>query len=167
MNSNLGNIFRFIILLAVQVLIFNNINLFGYINPYPYILFIFLFPVNGNKFTLLFTSFLLGLILDMFSNSGGIHTASSIILAFIRPNLFRFSFGVSYEYQTIKIADKLTSERFTFLLIGILVHHFVLFFLEAFRLSLFFNVLFKSISTTLFTLLFCILIIYLIKPNKR
>ena len=39
--------------------------------PFPYILFIILYPVNGNKTALLASSFMLGLFLDMFTNSGG------------------------------------------------------------------------------------------------
>lgn len=167
MNNNLLNIFRFLILLTIQILIFNNINLFGYINPYPYLLFILLYPVNGNKSVLLLTSFSIGLILDVFLNSGGIHAAASLVLAFVRPSLFKFSFGLSYEYQTVKIADKLSPERITFLLLAIIIHHFVLFSLEYFRFSLLIEAFVRTISTALFTLLFCLLIIYLIKPSKR
>lgn len=151
----------------LQILIFNNINLFGYIKPFPYILFILLFPVNGNKYALLTISFLMGLILDMFSNSGGIHAAACLILAYVRPSLFKFSFGVSYEYQTIKIVDKITSERISFLLTSILIHHIILFSLEYFRLSLLFSTLLKSLLTSIFTFVICIILILLIKPTKR
>jgi hypothetical protein len=141
--------------------------LFGYINPYPYLLFILLFPVNGNKSVLLLSSFAIGLLLDLFLNSGGVHATASLVLAFVRPSLFKFSFGLSYEYQTVKIADKLSPERITFLFLAIMIHHFILFSLEYSRFSLIGDVLLKTLSTTLFTLLFCMLIIYLIKPSKR
>ena len=115
MNSSFFlNIFRFISLFLLQIIIFNNINLFGFVSPFPYVLFIILFPVNGNKSALLISSFLLGLLLDIFSNSGGIHTTASILLAYFRPSIFKFAFGVSYEYQTIKLNDTLTPERFSF-----------------------------------------------------
>jgi rod shape-determining protein MreD len=128
MNSALLiNIVRFILLIALQILLFNNINFLGYINPYPYILFILLYPANSNKTGLLVASFLLGLAVDMFSNSGGVHAAASLILAFFRPSIFKFSFGLSYEYQTVKINDVLTPQRFSFILIAVLLHHFVLF----------------------------------------
>ncbi len=150
-----------------QILVFNNMDFLGYINPFPYILFIILYPVNGNKMGLLLASFLLGLILDMFCNSGGIHAAASIILAYYRPLIFKFSFGLSYEYQTVKLNDVLTPERFSFLLIAVVLHHLVLFILEVFRFSFFFEIILKTITSAIFTLLVCILIIYLIKPNKR
>ena len=168
MNSSLFfNLFRFIILLSLQVIVFNNINLFGFISPFPYILFIILYPVNGNKSGLLVASFLLGIILDMFSNSGGIHTTASIILAYFRPSIFKFAFGVSYEYQTIKLNDTLTPERFSFLLVAVVLHHLVLFIFEAFQFSLLWDILIRTLLSSIVTLVICIIIIYLIKPNKR
>ena len=168
MNSTLlVNIFRFVLLLAVQIIIFNNMNFLGYISPFPYILFIILYPVNGNKSGLLIASFFLGLIMDMFSNSGGIHTTACLVLAYFRPFIFKFSFGLSYEYQTIKLNDVLTPERFSFILLSVLIHHLILFILEAFQFSFILDVLLRTLLSTIFTLLLCITIIYLIKPNKR
>lgn len=168
MNSTLFvNVFRFILLLAVQIIIFNNMNFLGYISPYPYILFIILYPVNGNKSGLLVASFFLGLIMDMFSNSGGIHTTACVILAYYRPYLFKFSFGLSYEYQTVKLNDVVTPERFSFILLSVLIHHFILFTLEAFKFSFILDILLRTILSTVFTIIICIIIIYLIKPNKR
>ena len=168
MNSSFFlNIFRFISLFLLQIIIFNNINLFGFVSPFPYVLFIILFPVNGNKSALLISSFFLGLLLDIFSNSGGIHTTASILLAYFRPSIFKFAFGVSYEYQTIKLNDTLTPERFSFLFVAILLHHLVLFILEAFQFSLIFDILLRSITSTALTIIISVIIIYLIKPNKR
>jgi hypothetical protein len=105
--------------------------------------------------------------LDMFCNSGGVHAAASVSLAYLLPTFFKFSFGVSYEYQTVKINDKLTPERFSFILISIVTHHFILFILETFRLNFFFNILIQTIFCTVFTLVISIIIIYLFKPSKR
>ncbi|OAZ04063.1 hypothetical protein [Flavobacterium succinicans] len=168
MNSTLiVNFFRFIALLAIQVVVFNNMNFYGYISPFPYILYIILYPVNGNKSTLLASSFMLGLIMDMFTNSGGVHATACLILAYYRPYIFKFSFGLSYEYQTVKLNDVLTPERFSFLLISILLHHIILFTLEAFEFSFILDVVLRTLLSAAFTLLLSITIIYLIKPNKR
>lgn len=168
MNSALlTNIARFILLLMMQIAIFNKMDFFGYINPYPYILFILLYPVNGNKYGLLFSSFLLGIIMDMFCNSGGVHATAAISLAALRPTFFKFSFGVSYEYQTIKINDKITPERFSFIAISVLSHHFILFLLEAFRFSFFLEVLLRTFFSTIFTIVICIILIYLFKISRR
>lgn len=168
MNSSLFvNIFRFILLLAVQIIIFNNMNFLGYISPFPYVLFIILYPVNGNKYGLLLASFVLGLLMDLFSNSGGVHATACLILAYYRPYIFKFAFGLSYEYQTVRLNDVVTPERFSFILLSVLIHHFILFVLEAFEISFFWDTLLRTVLSTLFTILLCILIIYLIKPNKR
>lgn len=161
------NIIRFVLLLAAQVVIFNNINFSGYINPYPYILFIILYPVNGNKFGLLAASFFLGIIMDMFCNSGGVHAASCLVLAYFRPYIFKFSFGLSYEYQTVRLNDVLTPERFSFILIAVAMHHLTLFFLEIFRLSFLWDVVVRTIFSTIFSILICIILIYIFKPNRR
>jgi hypothetical protein len=168
MNSTvIINILRFILLLALQVIIFNRIDLFGFINPYPYILFILLYPVNGNKAGLLLSSFLMGLLLDMFLNSGGSHAVACVSLAYLRPTFFKFAFGISYEYQTVKINDRLSPERFSFILISVVTHHLILYLLEVFRFNLIFDVLIRTVLTTLFTLLLSVTIIYLIKPGKQ
>ena len=168
MNSALlVNISRFILLLAFQIIIFNNMNFLGYISPYPYILFIILYPVNGNKTVLVVASFLLGLIIDMFNNSGGAHATACLVLAYFRPSLFKFAFGLSYEYQTIKLNDVLTPERFTFILLAILIHHLTLFLLETFQLTYILDTLTRTLLSTAFSIIICIIIIYLIKPNKR
>lgn len=161
------NIARFILLLLAQVLIFNRMDLFGFVNPFPYILFIILYPVNGNKTGLLLASFFLGLIMDMFWNSGGVHAAACLVLAYFRPAIFKFSFGLSYEYQTVKLNDLLTPERFSFILIAVIIHHFTLFILEIFKLSSILDILVRTVLSTLFTIITSIIIIYLIKPSKR
>jgi hypothetical protein len=79
--------------------------------PLPYLLFIILYPVNGNRSGLLITSFLLGLTMDVFLTQVG--TRSCLCDFYFRPYIFKFAFGISYEYQTIKLNDVLTPERFS------------------------------------------------------
>lgn len=167
MNSALLlNIARFILLLVAQVVIFNEMTFLGFI-PFPYILFIILYPVDGNKLGLLASAFALGIIMDMFCNSGGVHAASCLVLAYSRPAIFKFSFGLSYEYQTIRINDVLTPERFSFILISVIIHHFTLFVLEVFKISNILDIFIRTISSTVFTIIFAIILIYIFKPSRR
>jgi rod shape-determining protein MreD len=158
MNNSeiLTNILRFITLVLVQVVLLNHINFFGYINPYLYILFIIIFPLDGNKTLLIFLSFLLGLSIDFFGDSGGIHAAASVLIAYIRPLFLKFSFGVSYEYNMVKINKAPVIERVTYLTLMVLLHHLVLFSLEIFGLS---HIL-LLLKSTLFSGIFSILIIF-------
>ncbi|MGG5576891.1 rod shape-determining protein MreD [Myroides sp. C15-4] len=173
MNSAISNITRFVILLIAQVLIFNNLDLFSFINPFPYILFIILYPTDGNKALFYVSSFLLGLTIDMFENSGGVHAAASLVLAFSRPLVLKFSFGISYQYHNLNVLKKVTHDLFSsmevfgYLIFTVVIHHVVLFALEFLRFNFILEILLRTLLTTITTLLSCILILYLIKPSKR
>jgi rod shape-determining protein MreD len=166
-STILLNIARFILLLAAQVAIFNNMTFLGYISPFPYVLFLILYPVDANKHAIMASGFLMGLIMDMFCNSGGVHAASCLVLAYARPAIFKFSFGLSYEYQTIRINDVLTPERFSFIMISVIIHHLTLFILEVFRISNLWDILLRTFLSTIFTIILCITLIYIFKPSKR
>jgi hypothetical protein len=104
--------------------------------------------------------------MDLFWNSGGIHTTACLTLAYLRPYLFKFSFGLSYEYQTVKILDKLSPERFSFIVLSVILHHFTLFILEIFTLMSIWEIIVRTLVSTIYTTILSILIIYLIKPIK-
>lgn len=130
MNSSIvNNVLRFVFLILLQVLVLNNINFLGYINPYLYVLFLLLFPFTGNQTLFIFCAFLLGLSIDIFEDSGGINAAACLVAAFVRPNLLRFSFGVSYDHQNIRLANTPFGAKLSYISLMVLIHHFVLFFL--------------------------------------
>lgn len=156
-NSDiLQNIIRFIGLALLQILVLNHINFLGYINPYLYLLFVLLFPFTGNRTLLIFLGFLLGLTIDMFSNTGGIHAAATVLIAYIRPGLLKFSFGISYEYNVIKLNQTPINERLLYISSMVVIHHLVLFLLETFNIS---HIL-LALKTTLFSSIFSILLIF-------
>jgi len=161
-NEILLNIARFILLLLIQVLVLNHINFLGYINPYLYILFIIIFPLSGNKSLLIFLSFLLGLSVDIFSDSGGVHAAASVFIAYIRPFLLKFAFGVSYEYNTVKINKVPASERFIYVAIMVVLHHTILFTFEIFNASQILLILTSTLFSSIFSivLILCILLLF-------
>ena len=128
-------VFQFVVLSLVQIVIFNAINLFGYINPYPYILFLLLFPFTASRSFFLAIAFATGLIMDIFGDSGGIHAAACITLAYLRPVALRVAFGISYEYNTIRISSTSLYERFVYILFMVVIHHIILFSLEVFNIS--------------------------------
>ena len=159
------NIVRFILLVFLQVLLLNNINLAGYINPYVYLLFILLYPLDGDKGLLIFVSFLLGLSIDIFEDSGGVHAAACAFIAYIRPVVLKYSFGVSYEYNSVKIKKADPMERLTYIASLVFMHHFVMFALEIFSFKhtvlLLKSTLFSGLFTTI--VIVCTMIIF----NKK
>ncbi len=166
-NDFIKNILRFILLILAQVVIFNHINFLGFINPYPYVLFILLFPIGNNRALLILSSFLLGITIDMFSNSGGMHAAASLVMAYSRPWVLRSVFGVAYEYNTIRIANTSFTERFIYITILILIHHFVLFLLETFNVSDILYILKKTLFSGIFTLILSLIFITLFSVKRK
>ena len=127
------NLIRFFVLLLLQALLFNHINFLGYINPYVYLIFILLFPFTGNQTLLIFLSFMLGLSIDVFSDSGGVHAAASVLIAYLRPGFLKLSFGVSYLHNTVKISEARFNQIITYVVAMVFIHHLVLFTLEIFN----------------------------------
>ena len=159
MNSlNINSIIRFIVLILAQALIFNHINFLGSVNPYPYILFILLFSVNNNRTLFVFLSFILGFLVDLFSDSGGVHAAACVAIAFARPPVLKFAFGTIYENQNIKFNTTEFGNRVIYFLILIILHHLILFSLEVFSISNILLALKKTLLSSVFTLILCILI---------
>lgn len=168
MNSRvLLHITQFVLLALLQVLILNHVNFLGYINPYAYILFILLFPINNNRQLFIFLSFLLGLTVDLFSDSGGIHAAACVTIAYLRPMLLKFTFGTSYEHQTLKISTSEVGPRITYFVMVILIHHFILFSLEVFNTSNILLIVKKSLFSSIFTLIMCLILTVLFSRSSK
>lgn len=159
--------FRFVLLVLLQALLFNNINFLGNINPYLYIVFIALFPVKNNRVIIIFLSFLLGLSIDLFSDTGGIHAAACVFIAYIRPVILKFSFGMIYEHQSIKFNTVEFGEKLTYVTILTIIHHFVLFYLEIFSVSKIILVLQKTLFTSIFTILLIILMTIIFSKKTK
>ena len=158
---------RFISLIFVQVLILNHINFLGYINPYIYIVFIALFPVKNNRVVLLLLSFLLGITIDMFLDTGGIHAGACICIAYVRPIILKSSFGMIYEHQTIRFDSVEFGSKLTYFTILTVSHHFVLFSLEIFSLSKILLILQKTLFSSIFTILLSIAITIIFSRKSR
>ncbi|MCC1483984.1 rod shape-determining protein MreD [Winogradskyella immobilis] len=165
-NIVTNNIFRFVLLLITQVIICNNINFLGYINPYIYIIFILLFPVTNNRLVFLLVAFILGMLVDMFSNSGGVHAAAAVLLAYTRPVLLKFSFGMLYEHQAIKFSNLELGSLISYVSLATVIHHLVLFSLEIFNTSQILQILEKTLFSSIFTIILSILLIILFGKRK-
>ena len=118
MNKNIFYIFLFIILVLLQVFVLNNILLFGYINPYIYIAFVFFYPLKNERFLFLTLAFLLGLSIDVFSDSGGINAFATLFIAFIRLFFVRLIFKkTEIDYPLFKIQDEAFGKVFNYVVI--------------------------------------------------
>ena len=149
---------QFILLVLFQVILFNHINFLGYINPYIYIIFILFFPIKSNQALLMCLSFLIGITIDMFSDSGGIHAGASVCIAFVRPIFLKFSFGTMYEHNNVKFNNTEFGAKLIYIALLTLIHHVVLFYLEIFSISKILLVFQKTLFSGIFTILMITLI---------
>ena len=163
------NLFRFFILVLLQIFVFNHFQLMGFINPYVYILFILLLPLETPRWLLLFLGFILGYVIDYFSHSIGINIFSSVLVAYLRPTFIRYVIPKIEPGPDVKISIKQIGFNSFLTYTGILVfiHHFTLFFLEIFRFSYFFNTLIHAILSSVFTIILILISQYLFYSHKK
>ncbi len=166
-NSFFINLLRFTLLVLVQVLIFNRLNFFGFINPLIYVLFIYWYPIKENRTTFLIVSFLLGLFIDVFSDTLAINAAATVTIAYFRPVIMRFVFGVNYEFQSFKLNSSTKAQQFTFLALLIVIHHLTYFTLEIFSFANSLLIIQKTLMIGLASLILCLLFISLFSTKKE
>ena len=129
----LQNILRFIFLILLQVFILDNIQFMGYINPMIYVLFILSLPVRFPKWALLILAFIMGLIIDVFSNTAGMHSFALVFAAFLRtPVMNIFTSLDEGANPTPSFHTFGVSAYVKYVVILVLIHHFILFFIESF-----------------------------------
>jgi rod shape-determining protein MreD len=150
----------FILLILLQVLVFNNIQFSGYVNPYIYIMFILLLPVEIPSWLLLLLSFGTGIIMDFFSGSPGMHSSATVLAGFVRPYILR-TVSPRDGYESRSEPSMLNYGFrwfFAYTVLLVLVHHTALFYLEVFRFADFFRTMLRVLLSSLFTVTFIVLI---------
>jgi hypothetical protein len=152
-------ILLFVVLIALQVLVFNNINLGGYINPYIYVLFILLLPFSIPNWALLFIGLFTGFAVDYFMNTLGLHMSASLLVAFARPTILSWmSFRDDLDrFDSPGIGSSGLEWFIRYTLIAVLIHHTALFMLETFSFYHFHITILRILLSTLFTTFFIVL----------
>lgn len=166
-NTIFLNTLRFALLVLTQVLIFNTLNFMGFINPLVYVIFFYWYPLKSNRAVFMITSFFLGFIIDIFSDTLAIHSVAALTVAYVRPVVMRFCFGVNYEFQNFSFKNTTKVQRITFLALLILVHQIVFFSLEVLSLSHILLILKKVLTTGIVTLILCTLFSSLFSPKSE
>ena len=162
-------VFRFIILIAVQVLILNHVEISGYINPFLYILFILMLPVRIPRVFLLIIAFATGLCVDLFTNTTGMHAAACVLMAYFRPGWLKIiAPRDGYDVEAVPSVKRFGFQWFIiYSSVLVLVHHVFLFYIEVFRLSEFFSTLMRALLSTVVTLLLIIITQYLFTKQEE
>lgn len=159
MQYVLPYIARFVTLVLLQVLLFNNMNFMGYASPYIYLLFFLHLPISFKTTYSMLLGFLMGLLVDIFANTMGVHTFACVLLCFVRNQWIALLFSSLNAQQD----DTLTPLRVGWLnylkyVLGlVLLHHLFIYMLEAFTFYAFGYTLIRIVINTIFTtsLIFC------------
>ncbi|MFO7673339.1 MAG: rod shape-determining protein MreD [Lutibacter sp.] len=153
-NIALNNVIRFVGLLFLQVFILNHVNIFGHINPMVYIAWVFLYPVRKTRGLFLILSFLLGISIDFFSDSGGVNAFAITFIAYFRlPILMAVLRKSDLDYAQFNLKTLTFNKIILFISILTIIHHFIIFSLEYFNFSELLNIISGTILTSIFTIL--------------
>ena len=151
-----------VILILLQILVLNNIQFSGFVNPYVYIMIILLLPSITPAWLVLIISFLTGLTIDLFTGSPGMHASATLLAGFSRPVVLRFIAPRDGYESGSDLSMAAYGFRWFFIYAAtiVLIHHTALFFLEVFRFADFFRTIFRILVSSLFTIGFILLIEY-------
>lgn len=159
MNSLLRYGGAFVLLIALQLLIFNNIEFSGYVNPFVYLMFILILPVSIPSWILLLLSFLTGFVIDLFSGTLGVHAFATVLAGFVRP--WVLSLNVTAEAAETEMSPSSYRSGLRWFLIYtvtiVFVHHLALFFVEIFSLRHFFHTVLRVLLSTAVTSFFIVI----------
>ena len=149
------NIFRFVLLILLQLFILNNIQFSGFVNPYLYVLFILLLPFETAGWLILVLAFVTGFVIDIAFNTIGYHTIATVFMAYFRIHLLRFiAPHDGYELGMSPTVSSLGLAWFSkYAIILTVAHHFVLFWIESFRLIDILPATLRALASSVFTLL--------------
>lgn len=153
-RANLSIFSLLVFLILLQVFIFNQLHLFGSINPMIYLYFLIYHRLDANQTQFILLAFALGFTLDFLSQGAGGHTLSSITIATLRPQIFSLSFGSVLQETTKNLNQMLFYRQFYFSLWIVFLHHLIYFLVLFFSFSTFFIVLKQTLLTGIFTLTF-------------
>lgn len=147
------NIIRFLLLIVVQIFVLDNIQLYGYLNPMLYILAIIALPIHTPQNITLLLSFALGLTIDMFSNTMGLHTFATVLLGFCRTPTMRLFLPYGELLNKTPTPHYLGAIPYAkYLIVLVLIHHTALFVLESFSFYTIDMVLLKMLVSSLITI---------------
>jgi hypothetical protein len=150
------NIIRFIFIMFIQIFVLNKIPpLHQFIVPYFYFVFILWLPFKMGRSALLLISFSVGMVVDMFFKTPGLHAAACVLIAFVRPFLINLLLPKEATDWGNEEPSKKTMGPVpyaTYLIILTLLHHFYLILLEWMQFGSFLYFIGKLVATTLISL---------------
>lgn len=144
---------RYIVVMLLQVFLFDQLQLLGVCHPYIYILCLLMMPITLSHSADMMIGAVVGLIMDIFCNSLGVHTAACIFIMFIRPYLIGAIVNDKDRLnEQISLRALGMEALLRYVVILVVVHHFIVFLLAAWSWSHIGFVLMETIVSSLITI---------------
>jgi hypothetical protein len=128
-----------------------------------------LLPFNTPKWQLLVLGFVLGLSIDLFTGTPGLHAGATTLMAFCRPSIIKLVSG-NLKFENIQEPSLGQIDgmwMFRYVLCMVFVHHFALFFLESFSFHLIGQVLLRILLSVPVSIFLIMMILYIFKREKK
>ena len=162
--------FYFLFIILLQGLMMNQIQISELLYPMIYIMAILMLPLETSLFVSIMVSLILGVLVDSISDTFGLHTSSSLLVAYTRPYFLKFIRPRDGYDNTLlpSIHDMGKSWFLTYILIMLMVHHLWFFTFEIFKFNMIGTILLKTIFSTLLSTGFIVILQYIFyKPSKH
>ena len=157
-------IIRFAVIMSIQIFLLNNvllksglsINGYSVFVPFFYILFLIMLPVNLNKSLTLIVCFITGLVMDLYSNTHGLHASACLLLGLVRPFIIEIFFNPTDKNynKTIPTLSKMGIKNFlTFSFILTLIFNFYYYLVDIWSVHHLVYMFIKIILSTIVSLI--------------
>lgn len=176
MSIYLKNFIRFWIIVLIQVYILDKVALrwwsqpsgFPIFVPYLYPLFLLLLPFETPVWAMLLLGFGLGITVDSFSDTAGMHACAAVLLAYLRNNVLKALLPknlVEYPNQSPNVKNMGWVPFLVYASFLLLVHHATFFIIEIWSLQ-HVGILFLKIFASTVTSLLLVLVYLLLFTNE-
>ena len=159
-------ILNLILLLLVQLPLIHRVVLFDKAFGFFYVGFLLLLPQTLSRSYLMVIGFLSGLLVDVFTNTPGIHAAASVFVMFIRSFWLNVVTDDAQEITNLNISSLKKSGFIYFIFPLVFAHHFLIFTIENGGFHLFWMVLSKVLFSAIFSMVVIFTINFVITPTR-
>ena len=159
----ISNLWRTVVFIALQVLVFMSIKInfgsFDYIHIIVYPIIIILFPLNIPRPLMIFLSFLVGITVDIFYNSIGVHASACVLIAFIRNYVLKYlephgGYSIDISPSSHNLGFQWFLPYSCFMLFVFMLFYFSV---EAFSFVFIFEIIMNTIASFIFSILFILI----------
>ena len=148
-------IFFAFIIITLQLIMFNNVNFLGFINPWIYIILIIIIPQSIKDNYLIIIAFIIGLLLDSLFSTSGINTISLISVAWLRSYMLKKIFSIkNYDKKKfISIKNNGLNLYLKYVTFMVLIHHLILILVDYINFIKISEIMIKTILSSIVSII--------------